>query len=66
MDLDTVIRVVASIIVIGAILIFIVPGIFWTAARIIFDLFILLIWCLVGYVLIRVLEGIWKNKKGGK
>lgn len=63
MNLNTVIRVVASIVVIGAIIFFVIPGMFWTAARIIFELFILVIWGIVGYILLKVLESIWKSDK---
>lgn len=66
MSLDIILRILASIIIIGALILIVLPGIFWTAARIIFQLIILVVWGFVGYLLIKALEAVWKNKKGGK
>jgi hypothetical protein len=65
MSIDDILRAIASIIIILVLLFGVLPGIFWAAIGIVFQLVVIIVWGLVGYVLIRLLEEIWK-KKGGK
>ena len=66
MSLDTIFRILSTIIIVGALIFLVLPALFWTAARIIFEIVILVVWSFIGYVFIKALENIWKTKKGGK
>jgi TctA family transporter len=65
MDFDKILRVIVSIIIL-IVLIFAVVQAFFTIARILFEIIILVVWGFIGYILIKLLEGVWKNKKVGK
>jgi len=61
MGLNTALKIIATLIIIIALILFVLPGIFWTAASIIFKLIILCVWGFIGYILIKIIDKIWKK-----
>ena len=62
MDFDKILKVIASIIIVAALIFAVVQG-FFAIARILMEIIILAAWGVIGYILIKLLETVWKNKK---
>lgn len=62
MDIEKILKVIASIIIIAALIFAVVQG-FFAIARILIEVLILAAWGVIGYILIKLLELVWKNKK---
>jgi len=62
MDFDKILKVIASIIIIAALIFAVVQG-FFAIARILYEVVILALWGVIGYIFIKLLEAVWKNKK---
>jgi hypothetical protein len=65
MSIDDILKVIATIVIILILLFGVLPGIFWAAIGIVYQLIIIVVWGIVGYILVKLIEKIWQ-KKGGK
>jgi hypothetical protein len=52
----------ATVILVGVLLLWVVPTIFWTLMRVFFEVIILVSWSFIGYIFIKALENVWKVK----
>lgn len=59
---DLAFKWLCTVILVGVLLFWVVPTIFWIGIRIIFELAIMLIWGFIGYIMIKALENVWKVK----
>jgi hypothetical protein len=60
---DTAFKWLCTIILVAGLLLWVIPTIFWTSIRVIFELFIIMIWSFIGYFFIEAIKAIWAGKK---
>jgi len=62
MDIEKILKIIASIIIVVVLIFTVVQG-FFAIARILYEVVVLALWGVIGYILIKLLETVWKNKK---
>lgn len=62
-SIDKIIKVVASIFLVGAILFFVIPSIFGIVLKSLVDLISLFLYLCFGYIIVKGLESIWAPSK---
>lgn len=60
---DNIFKVMSTIILGGALLIWVIPSIFWIIIKIFVELIVLISWLFIGYAFIKGLEMVWAPKK---